>query len=38
MFGEAGWELVSHEVLATNVVIDKMKNPEMLHFLFFKRP
>ncbi len=38
MFGEAGWELVSHEVLATTVARDRLTYPEMRHFLVFKRP
>lgn len=38
MFGEAGWELASHDVLATNVVLQSVTYPEMKHFLVFKRP
>lgn len=38
MFGEAGWELVSHDVLATTVARDRITYPEMRHFLVFKRP
>ena len=37
MFGEAGWELVSHDVLATNVVLNQVTYPEMKHFFVFKR-
>lgn len=37
MLGEAGWEMVSHDVLATNVVLRTVTYPEMKHFMVFKR-
>ena len=37
LLGEASWELVSHNVLATDVVIEVVSYPRMKHFSIFKR-